>query len=87
MELYNGDCLELMEHIPDKTVDLVLCDLPYETTSHKWDKLIPFDKLWKQYDRVCKDDAVIVLFATQPFTSLLICSNLENYRYSWLVVN
>ena len=82
--IYNMDCLEGMKLIKDKSIDCIICDLPYGTTAHKWDSIIPFDKLWSAYERIIKDDGVIVLFATQPFTSKLICSNLDLYRYSWI---
>lgn len=82
IKLMHGDCLELMGGgIPDKSVDMVLCDLPYGTTACKWDVVIPFDKLWEQYRRIVKDNGAIVLFGKQPFTSRLILSNLEMYRY------
>lgn len=83
-EVWLGDCLELMKNIPDKSVDMVLCDLPYGTTACKWDTVIPLDKLWNNYNRIIKDDSAIVLFASQPFTSKLGSSNLENLRYSWV---
>lgn len=85
IQLYQGDCLEVMKQIGDGTIDLVLCDLPYGTTYCKWDVVIPFDKLWEQYDRVCKSNAVIALFGNEPFTSLLVCSNLKwfKYRLDW----
>lgn len=84
--LYKGDCLEEMDKIPDGSVDFVLTDLPYGTTAGncKWDKTIPFDKLWNQYTRLLKDNGVIALFASQPFTSHLITSNSKMYRYSWV---
>ena len=82
MKLLNGDCLELMNDIPDKSIDLILCDLPYGTTHCKWDTVIPFDELWKQYNRIIKDNGAIVLFGKQPFTSQLINSNLKNYKYN-----
>jgi site-specific DNA-methyltransferase (adenine-specific) len=80
-QILNGDCLELMKNIPDKTIDMVLCDLPYGATSCSWDIIIPFDVLWGQYNRICKDNAAIVLFASQPFTTDLICSNRKSFRY------
>ena len=83
-KLLQGDCLELMKNIPDKSIDMILCDLPYGTTACKWDTVIPFDKLWKQYKRIIKDDAAIVLFGSEPFTSLLICSNIKNFKYNWI---
>lgn len=79
-ELWHGDCLELMKDIPDGSVDCIVCDLPYGTTSCSWDSIIPFDLLWKQYFRIAKNNAPIVLFGSQPFTSLMIQSNVENFR-------
>lgn len=84
IKLYHGDCLEQMNNIKDKSVDMILCDPPYGTTAHKWDCILPYDKLWESYNRVIRDDGVIVLFSTQPFTSTLICSNLNNFRYCWI---
>ena len=81
IDLWQGDCLELMKNIPDKSVDLVLCDLPYGTTRNKWDSIIPLDRLWEQYKRVIKDNGAIVLFSAEPFTSLLITSNIQWFRY------
>ena len=83
--LYHGDCLEVMKQIPDKSISAVICDLPYGTTDCKWDVVIPFEKLWEQYNRVCKSNAVIALFGNEPFTSLLVCSNLKwfKYRLDW----
>ena len=83
-KIYNTDCLAGMKEIPDKSVDMVLCDLPYGTTSNKWDSIIPFKDLWETYDRVCKDNAAIVMTASQPFTSMLIMSNLEMFRHEWI---
>lgn len=83
MQLLHGDCLDLMKDIPDNSIDLILCDLPYETTASKWDKLIPFDKLWEQYKRIIKNNAAIVLFGAEPFTSKLILSNLDMFKYNW----
>lgn len=82
-ELYNGECIEIMRKIEDKTVDMILCDLPYGTTDCSWDNIIPFDEMWEQYNRIIKDNGVIVLFSAQPFTTKLINSNLKNYKYSW----
>lgn len=70
--------------IPDMSVDMILCDLPYGTTACKWDSIIPFDKLWNQYKRIIKDNGAIVLTASQPFTSELIHSNLKMFRYEWI---
>lgn len=80
--LMKGDCLELMKTIKEKSVDMILCDLPYGMTKNSWDVIIPFDKLWSEYSRVIKDNGAIVLFGSQPFTSLMITSNLPMFRYS-----
>lgn len=72
-----------MKKIPDSSVDMILCDLPYGTTYCRWDSVIPFDELWAQYNRVTKENAAIVLFAAQPFTTKLIHSNLKDYKYNW----
>lgn len=82
--LLKGDCLEWMPKLPDKSIDMILCDLPYGTTACKWDVVIPFDKLWEQYKRVIKDNGAIVLTASQPFTSTLVMSNIEWFKYSWI---
>lgn len=82
--LYKGDCLEEMKKIPDGSVDMILCDLPYGTTQNKWDAVIPFDKLWAQYLRVAKPEAAIVLTAAQPFTSALVMSNPDEFKYQWV---
>ena len=79
-KIYNEDCLEGMKRIPDKSVDMILCDLPYGTTACKWDTIIPFEPLWEQYNRIIKDNGAIVLTASQPFTSALVMSNPEMYR-------
>lgn len=79
--LYLGDCLQEMKRIPDASVDLILCDLPYGTTACTWDSVIPFEPLWEQYRRVAKPNAVIVLTASQPFTSALVASNLDWFKY------
>ena len=73
-----------MRSIPDGSVDLILCDLPYGTTQCKWDVIIPFDDMWKQYRRLIKPDGAIVLTASQPFTSVLVSSNLKEFRYAWV---
>lgn len=83
-EIYHGDCLEIMKNIPDKSVDMVLCDLPYGTTRNKWDTVIPLDLLWKQYERIVKDNGAIVLFAQTPFDKVLGASNLKMLRYEWI---
>lgn len=83
MELLNGDCMELLPNIPDNSVDLVLCDLPYGTTDCKWDKVLPMDELWKEYRRLLKCNGVAALFSAQPFTTTLINSNRQAFRYCW----
>lgn len=82
-QVHPGDCLVLMQSIPDASVDLILCDLPYGTTNCKWDVVIPFELLWAQYSRVIKSNGAIVLFGTEPFSSHLRVSNLNMYRYDW----
>ena len=82
-KIYNEDCLEGMKRIPDKSVDMILCDLPYGTTACKWDTIIPFEPLWEQYKRVIKDNGAIVLTAAQPFTSALVMSNPKMFKYDW----
>lgn len=84
VDLRQGDCLEVMKDIPDKSVDMILCDLPYGTTACKWDNVIPFEPLWEQYNRIIKDNGAIVLFGSQPFTSMLISSNIKNFKYEWI---
>lgn len=81
LQLMHGDCLELMAQIPDGSVDMVLCDLPYGTTQNKWDSVIPFEPLWAHYKRICK--GAIVLTAAQPFTSALVMSAIGEYRHQW----
>lgn len=81
---YNGDCIELMRKIPDNSIDMILCDLPYGTTKNKWDTAIDFTALWGGYNRIIKDNGAIVLFSSQPFTARLICSNEKMYRYEWI---
>lgn len=81
IELFHGDCLEIMNNIPNKSVDMILCDLPYGTTSCAWDIVIPFEPLWEQYNRVIKDNGAIVLFSNQPFTTDLINSNRKMWKY------
>lgn len=84
IQLMHGDCLDLMGSIPDGSVDMILCDLPYGTTACKWDTVIPFEPLWAQYRRVTKPNAAIVLTASQPFTTQLIASNIGEFRYNWV---
>lgn len=86
IKLYQGDCLEVMKRIPDHSVDMILCDLPYGTQKSngcKWDVIIPFDKLWEHYHRILKPNGSAILFAKEPFTSLLICSNIQEFKYRW----
>ncbi|MFK3936565.1 DNA-methyltransferase [Alkalihalobacillus sp. NPDC078783] len=82
--VYQQECLQGMALIPDKSVDMVLCDLPYGTTKNKWDSIIDLEKLWDQYNRIIKDNGAIVLTASQPFTSLLVTSNIKNFKYEWI---
>lgn len=79
-----GDCLELMREIPDESVDMILCDLPYGTTRNKWDSVIPLNKLWEQYERIIKDNGAIVLFSQMPFSAELVHSNLKLFKYEWI---
>ena len=81
IELLQGDCLEKMKDIPDGSIDMILCDLPYGTTACKWDTVIPFEPLWEQYKRIIKDNGAIVLTASQPFTSALVMSNIKMFKY------
>ena len=82
--IYNMDCIEGMKQIPDKSIDMILCDLPYGTTACKWDVIIPFEPLWEQYKRIIKDNGAIVLTASQPFTSALVMSNPKMFKYEWI---
>ena len=84
IKLIHGDCLVEMQNIPDKSIDAIICDLPYGTTKCKWDTIIPFDKLWEQYNRIIKDNGAIVLFGSEPFSSSLRLSNLKCYKYDWI---
>ena len=84
IELIQGDCLEKMKDVNDKSIDMILCDLPYGTTACKWDTIIPFEPLWKQYKRIIKDNGAIVLTASQPFTSALVMSNIKMFKYEWI---
>ena len=83
-KVLQGDCIEVMKDLPDNSIDMILCDLPYGTTQCKWDTIIPFESLWKEYRRVAKDNAAIVLTAAQPFTSVLVSSNLKEFKYTWV---
>ena len=80
--LVNGDCLEVMLNIEKESIDLILCDLPYGITKNKWDVVISFEKLWEQYNRIIKKNGAIILFGSQPFTTMLISSNMKYFRYS-----
>ena len=82
--LFHGDCLDIMKNISDKSIDCILCDLPYGTTDCNWDSIIPFGILWEHYLRLIKDNGAIVLFGREPFTSKLICSNLYMYKHKWV---
>ena len=82
-ELHQGDCLEIMKYIPTGSVDMILCDLPYGTTDCKWDSIIPLNELWREYERIIKEDGAIVLTAAQPFTTQLINSNMKLFKYCW----
>ena len=79
-----GDCLEIMKQLPDNSIDMVLCDLPYGTTQNKWDSVIPLDELWKQYRRIVKDEGAIVLTSQGMFTAELMVSNPKMFRYKWV---
>ena len=81
-KIIRGDCLEVMKDIEDKSIDMILCDLPYGTTACKWDTIIPFEPLWEQYKRIIKDNGAIVLTASQPFTSALVMSNVKDFKYN-----
>src|SRR5574344_1276699 len=83
IDLRQGDCLEIMKDIPDKSIDMILADLPYGTTACKWDSIIPLESLWEQYKRIIKDNGAIVLFGSEPFSSKLRMSNLKMYKYDW----
>lgn len=82
--IINDDCLIAMKNIPNKSIDMILCDLPYGTTACKWDTIIPFEPLWEQYNRIIKDNGAIVLTASQPFTTKLINSNIKMFKYCWI---
>ena len=84
VELHHGDCLKILPTLSDNSVDMLLVDLPYGTTACKWDSIIPLDKLWEQYNRICKQNAVMVFTAAQPFTKVLASSNIKNFKYEWI---
>lgn len=83
-QIWNMDCLDGMSEIEDNSIDMILCDLPYGTTQCKWDTIIPFEDLWNHYNRIIKENGAIVLTSAQPFTSLLVSSNIRDFRYSWV---
>ena len=85
LRLFNEDCLKVMKDLEDKSIDMILCDLPYGTTKNSWDIIIPFEPLWECYNRVIKDNGAIVLFSQMPFTAQLIMSNLGMFRYEWII--
>ncbi len=82
-ELWHGDCLELMRNIPDGSIDFICIDPPYGVTAEKWDVIVPFDQLWEQFNRIKKPEGVVAVFGSQPFTTKLIASNIENFKYCW----
>ena len=84
IQLYKGDCLELMKSIPDKSIDAIITDPPYGTTACKWDSVIPFEPMWEQLNRIIKPNGAIVLFGSEPFSSALRMSNIKNYKYDWV---
>jgi len=84
IQLYHGDCLELLGDIPNNSIDMLLVDLPYGTTACKWDSVIPLEQLWEHYNRICKEEAAMVFTAAQPFTTILINSNIANFKYEWI---
>ena len=85
MKLIHGDCLEEMKKIPDKSVQLILCDLPYGTTKNKWNSIIPMDQLWEQYNRIIKDNGAIALWTQIPFSMTVMASNPDMLRYEWII--
>jgi site-specific DNA-methyltransferase (adenine-specific) len=80
----NADCFDVFPFIEDKSIDAIICDLPYGTTACKWDEVLPFDKLWEQYERIIKPNGAIILTASQPFTSALVMSNPKLFKYEWI---
>ena len=84
IKFIHGDCLEEMPKLADKSIDMILCDLPYGTTACKWDTVIPFEPLWKEYKRLIKDNGAIVLFGSEPFSSYLRLSNIKDFKYDWI---
>jgi DNA modification methylase len=84
VKLYQGDCLEIMPTLPDKSIDMVMADPPYGTTACKWDSIIPLEPMWKELKRIAKDRAAIVMTASQPFTSALVMSNIKMFKHEWI---
>lgn len=84
IQLFQGNCLELIKQIPNKSIDMILCDLPYGIVQCEWDKKIPFDLLWEQYNRIAKDNGAVVLFSQMPFTAELVMSNPKHFKYMWV---
>jgi len=84
-DLLYGDCLELLPEIADRSIDMIFTDLPYGSTKNTWDHVVDLDALWKEYERVIKDNGVIALWAQSPFDKVLACSNLKHYRYEWVI--
>lgn len=84
IDLWHGDCLEIMKKIPDGTIDAIITDPPYGTTACKWDSVIPFDLMWKELNRIIKPNGAIVLFGSEPFSSALRMSNIKQYKYDWI---
>jgi DNA modification methylase len=82
--LVNADCFDVFPFIEDKSIDAIICDLPYGTTACKWDSILPFDLLWNEYKRIVKPNGAIVLFGSEPFSSIMRISNLKNYKYDWI---
>lgn len=84
MKLLHGECVERMRDLSNGSINLVLCDPPFGTTQNKWDEIIPFKDLWESYKRIVKPGGAVVLFSSQPFTTKLIASNLDDYKYNWV---
>ena len=84
IDLYNDDCLKVLPTLKEKSIDFVLTDLPYGTTDCKWDSVIPFEPMWKELKRIIKDKGCIALFGSEPFSSALRMSNIQNFKYDWI---
>lgn len=82
--LYNDDCFNIFPQLEEKSIDLVLCDMPYGTTACKWDTVLDLERMWKELKRIVKDNTAIVLTASQPFTSVLVTSNIKHFKYEWI---